>query len=38
MWLFTKDWPLVYEVFDKKDNLSIEIVGETRVYEKIILN
>lgn len=35
MWLFTKDWPLVYEVFDKKDNLSIEIVGETRVYEKI---
>lgn len=35
MWLFTKDWPLVYEVFDKKDNLCIEIVGETRVYEKI---
>ena len=35
MRLFTKDWPLVYEVFDKKDNLSIEIVGETRVYEKI---
>lgn len=35
MWLFTKDWPLVYEVYDKKDNLSIQIVGETRVYEKI---
>lgn len=35
LWLFTKDWPLVYEVYDKKNNLSIEIVGETEVYEKI---
>ena len=30
MWLFTHDWPLIYEVYDKKDNLSIQIVGETR--------
>lgn len=35
LWLFTKDWPLVYEVWDKQENLSIEIVGETNVYEKI---
>ncbi len=35
LWLFTKDWPLVYEVYDKNDNLSIQIVGETEVYEKI---
>ena len=35
MWLFTKDWPLVYEVYDKDDALSIQIVGETEVYEKI---
>lgn len=35
LWLFTKDWPLVYEVYDKKNNLSIQIVGETEVYEKI---
>lgn len=35
LWLFTKDWPLIYEVYDKKDNLSIRIVGETEVYEKI---
>lgn len=35
LWLFTKDWPLVYEVYDKKDNLSIQIIGETYVYEKI---
>lgn len=35
LWLFTKDWPLVYEVYDKNNNLSIQIVGETEVYEKI---
>lgn len=35
LWLFTKDWPLIYEVYDKKENLSIRIVGETEVYGKI---
>ncbi len=35
LWLFTNDWPLVYEVYDKNDNLSIHIVGETEVYGKI---
>ena len=35
LWLFTKDWPLIYEVYNKKDELSIQIVGETVVYEKI---
>lgn len=35
LWLFTKDWPLVYEVYDKNDDLSIQIVGETEVYGKI---
>lgn len=35
LWLFTKDWPLIYEVYDKKNNLSIQIIGETNVYEKI---
>ena len=35
LWLFTKDWPLIYEVYDKKNELTIEIVGETEVYEKI---
>lgn len=35
LWLFTKDWPLIYEVYDKSDNLSIQIVGETEVYERI---
>ena len=30
LWLFTKNWPLIYEVYNKKDELSIQIVGETR--------
>ena len=35
LWLFTKDWPLIYEVYDKTNKLSIHIVGETEVYQKI---
>ena len=35
LWLFTKDWPSIYEVYDKSDNLSLYIVGETEVYQKI---
>ena len=35
LWLFTKDWPLIYEVYDRNDDLSIQIVGETQVYENI---
>lgn len=35
LWLFTKDWPFIYEVYNKKDELSIQIVGETEVYENI---
>lgn len=35
LWLFTKDWPFIYDVYDKEGNLSIQIVGETQVYGKI---
>ena len=35
IWLFTKVWPLIYEVYDKEDRLSIHIMGETDVYGKI---
>lgn len=35
LWLFTKDWPLIYEVYDKKGNLSVQIIGETNVYGKV---
>lgn len=35
LWLFTKNWPLVYEVYDKNDNMTIQIVGETEIYQKV---
>ena len=35
LWLFTKDYPLIYEVYDKKEKASIQIVGETEIYGKI---
>lgn len=30
LWLFTKNWPFIYDVYDKDGNFSIQIVGETR--------
>lgn len=30
LWQFTKDWPLVYEVYDKDDNMSFQIVRKYR--------
>ena len=35
LWLFTKDWPSIYEVYDKTGKLSLQIVGETEVYGNI---
>lgn len=35
LWMFTKNWPISYEVYDKKGKMSIHIVGETEVYEGI---
>lgn len=35
IWFFTKDWPLIYEVYNKKEEMKIQIVGETTIYEKI---
>ena len=35
LWLFTKDWPSIYEVYDKSGKISLQIVGETEVYGKI---
>ena len=35
LWLFTKDWPSIYEVYDKTDKISVQIVGQTEVYGKI---
>ncbi len=33
LWEFTKEWPLMYEVYDKKENMSFQIVGQTNVYD-----
>ena len=35
LWLFTKDWPFIYELYNKKDEMNIIVVGETEVYENI---
>ena len=35
LWFFTKEWPNVYEVYDKEENMFIKIVGITSVYDKI---
>ena len=35
LWLFSKNWPVVYEVCDKKNKMSLQIIGETHVYEDV---
>ena len=35
LWLFTKDWPSIYEVYEKTGKVSLQIVGETEVYGTI---
>lgn len=35
LWLFTKEWAMSFEVYDKTNKLSLQIVGETFVYEKV---
>ena len=35
LWLFTKEWALIFEVYDKNNNLSLQIVGETTVYDSV---
>lgn len=35
LWLFTKNWPLVFEVYNSNNEVSLQIVGETFVYKNI---
>ena len=35
LWYFTKDWPNVYEIFDKDNNMFMKIVGSTNIYDNI---
>lgn len=32
---FAKDWPMLYEVYDKDENLSIQIVGKATIYDTL---
>jgi len=32
---FAKDWPLMYEVYDKEDNMSLQIVGKANIYDTL---
>lgn len=35
LWFFTKNWSNIYEVYDKKGNLSLQIVGKTILYDNL---
>lgn len=35
LWLFTKNWPLIFEVYDTENKLSLQIVGDTYVYNNV---
>ena len=35
LWYFTKKWPITYEYYDMKNNYSLIIKGETKVYDRV---
>ena len=35
LWLFTKDYPSIYEVFDQNNKNTLQIIGETKIYGRI---
>ena len=35
IWLFTKNWALTFEVYNRTNTLSLQIVGETVVYDDV---
>ena len=35
LWYFTKNWPITFDVYDKKNNLSLVIKGETFVFDRL---
>lgn len=36
LWYFTKNWPSIYEITDKEGNVSLQIVGEAQIYDKMV--
>lgn len=35
LWLFTKEWPNIYEVYNINDEISLEILGTTTVFDGV---
>ena len=35
LWFFTGEWPNIYEIKDKDEKRTIQIIGQTPVYEKV---
>ncbi len=35
MWFFTKNWPIVYELYDKKNVYTYNIIGQISILDKI---
>lgn len=35
LWYFTKEWPNIYEVYDKQEEMFLKIIGVTNIYEKM---
>lgn len=35
LWLFTKNWAMTFEVYSRSNSLSLQIVGETLVYDDV---
>ena len=35
LWIFTGEWVTTYEVYDKDENVTLHIIGESKVYDNI---
>ncbi len=35
LWYFTKEWPSIFEVYNKRGKMQLKILGKAKVYEKI---
>ena len=35
LWLFTKNWPNIYEVYDKENNMTLNIIGTTHIFKSL---
>lgn len=35
LWLFTKEWPNIYEVYNQNNEISLEILGTTTVFDGV---